>query len=168
MVFDKSDAWSAAPPLIEAFNCCTAQRTLQKVKIPSMADQAYSIVVRNGAVVLPEGVVRRDVGIRDETIAAIGAKSLAQASRKLMPLTESFAPGGVDPHAHIEDRYRGGGRLLNADTFESATTSAVFGGTTTVISFAAQHVGHALDPRPCRLSLQSRSIGAPSSTTHSI
>jgi dihydropyrimidinase len=30
---------------------------------------------------------------------------------------------------------------MNADTFESATTSAAFGGTTSVISFAAQHVG---------------------------
>ena len=30
---------------------------------------------------------------------------------------------------------------MNADTFESATRSAAFGGTTSVISFAAQHVG---------------------------
>ena len=30
---------------------------------------------------------------------------------------------------------------MNADTFESATVSAAFGGTTSVISFAAQHVG---------------------------
>ena len=33
---------------------------------------------------------------------------------------------------------------MNADTFESATSSAAFGGTTTVISFAAQHVGMSL------------------------
>jgi len=31
--------------------------------------------------------------------------------------------------------------IMNADTWESATASAAFGGTTTVISFAAQHVG---------------------------
>src|SRR6267378_1194944 len=31
--------------------------------------------------------------------------------------------------------------IVNADTFESATVSAAFGGTTTVIPFAAQHVG---------------------------
>src|SRR5690606_36666527 len=30
---------------------------------------------------------------------------------------------------------------MNADTFESATKSAAFGGTKTVIPFAAQHVG---------------------------
>src|SRR6516225_7978716 len=55
----------------------------------------------------------------------------------------TVAPGGVDPHAHIEQI--SGGGLLNADSFESATTSAAFGGTTTVIPFAAQHVGRALD-----------------------
>jgi len=37
-----------------------------------MTDQAYSIIVRNGSVVLPQGVARLDVGIRDETIVAIG------------------------------------------------------------------------------------------------
>ena len=45
-------------------------------------------------------------------------------------------PGGVDPHAHIEQL--SGMGLMNADTFETATRSAVMGGTTSVISFAAQ------------------------------
>ena len=51
-------------------------------------------------------------------------------------------PGGVDSHGHIEQLSASG--LMNADTFESATTAAAFGGTTTVISFAAQHVGMSL------------------------
>jgi dihydroorotase-like cyclic amidohydrolase len=48
-----------------------------------------------------------------------------------------------DSHVHIEQVSSAG--ILNADTFESATVSAAFGGTTTVISFAAQHVGLRLD-----------------------
>ncbi|HLB83382.1 MAG TPA: dihydropyrimidinase, partial [Steroidobacteraceae bacterium] len=51
-------------------------------------------------------------------------------------------PGGVDSHSHIEQLSASG--LMNADTFQSATTAAAFGGTTTVISFAAQHVGMSL------------------------
>jgi len=43
-------------------------------------------------------------------------------------------PGGVDSHAHIEQLSAAG--IMNADTFESATVSAAFGGTTSVISFA--------------------------------
>ena len=107
-----------------------------------MIDQAFSLVIRGGTAVLPQGVARADIGIRDETILAIG-ENLGRGAKEIDSAGLIVAPGGVDPHAHIEQV--SGGGLLNADSFESATTSAVFGGTTTVISFAAQHIGHALD-----------------------
>jgi dihydropyrimidinase len=107
-----------------------------------MIDQAFSMVVRGGTAVLPEGTARVDIGIRGETITAIG-QNLGLGGQEIDATDRFVAPGGVDPHAHIEQV--SGGGLLNADTFESATTSAAFGGTTTVISFAAQHVGMALD-----------------------
>ena len=107
-----------------------------------MAEQAFSTVIRGGTAVLPEGIARADIGIRGETIAAIGER-LGPGESEIDATDRVVAPGGVDPHAHIEQV--SGGGLLNADSFESATVSAVFGGTTTVIPFAAQHVGHALD-----------------------
>jgi len=51
-------------------------------------------------------------------------------------------PGGVDVHAHIEQMLGMG--AMNADTFETATRSAALGGTTSVISYAAQTKGEAL------------------------
>src|SRR5690242_1340737 len=108
----------------------------------AMTEQAFSTVIRGGTVVLPTGVARADVGIRGETIAAIG-QDLGPGEREIDATGRIVAPGGVDPHAHVEQV--SGGGLLNADSFESATVSAVFGGTTTVIPFAAQHVGHPLD-----------------------
>jgi dihydropyrimidinase len=107
-----------------------------------MTEQRFSIVIRGGTAVLPQGSVRADIGIRGETIAAIG-DDLAPGTTEIDASGRLVLPGGVDPHAHIEQV--SGGGLLNADRFESATTSAAFGGTTTVIPFAAQHVGHALD-----------------------
>src|SRR5215472_3038001 len=107
-----------------------------------MTDEAFSMVVRGGTVVLPQGVARVDIGIRDEIIAAIG-EHLGAGINEINAVDRIVTPGGVDPHAHIEQV--SGGGLLNADSFESATVSAAFGGTTTVIPFAAQHVGHALD-----------------------
>src|SRR5215475_12367896 len=107
-----------------------------------MAEQAFSTVIRGGTAVLPTGVARADIGVRGETIAAIGER-LGPGEREIDATGRVVAPGGVDPHAHIEQV--SGGGLLNADSFESATISAAFGGTTSVISFAAQHVGHALD-----------------------
>jgi dihydropyrimidinase len=107
-----------------------------------MTEHAFSLVIRGGTAVLPQGIARVDIGIRGEAIAAIGEK-LGPGTHEIDATDRIVAPGGVDPHAHIEQV--SGGGLLNADNFESATTSAAFGGTTTVISFAAQHVGHALD-----------------------
>ena len=62
--------------------------------------------------------------------------------RRSMRRGRLVLPGGVDSHCHIEQL--SGGGLMNADTFETATRSAAFGGTTSVISFAAQHRGASL------------------------
>jgi dihydropyrimidinase len=107
-----------------------------------MNEQPFSIVIRGGTAVLPQGPVRADIGIRGETIAAIG-DGLPPGASEIDASGRLVLPGGIDPHAHIEQV--SGGGLLNADSFESGTTSAAFGGTTTVIPFAAQHVGHPLD-----------------------
>jgi dihydropyrimidinase len=107
-----------------------------------MNEQTFSIVIRGGTAVLPHGPVRADIGIRGETIAAIG-EGLPPGTAEIDASGRLVLPGGIDPHAHIEQV--SGGGLLNADSFASGTTSAAFGGTTTVIPFAAQHVGHALD-----------------------
>ena len=48
-------------------------------------------------------------------------------------------PGGVDPHCHLAQI--SGAGVPTADDFASGTRSAAFGGTTTVMAFAAQHRG---------------------------
>jgi dihydropyrimidinase len=108
----------------------------------TLAEQTFSLVIRGGSVVQPQGTVRADIGIRGETIVAIGDR-LGPGAAEIDASGRLVLPGGIDPHAHIEQV--SGAGLLNADSFESATTAAAFGGTTTVIPFAAQHVGHALD-----------------------
>ena len=75
------------------------------------------------------------------TVAAIG-EGLDKGKKEIDARGKLVLPGGVDSHSHIEQLSASG--LMNADTFESATTAAAFGGTTTVISFAAQHVGMSL------------------------
>jgi dihydropyrimidinase len=51
-------------------------------------------------------------------------------------------PGGVDSHCHVE-QLSSMGRMC-ADDFYSATVAAAFGGTTTIIPFAAQHRGNSI------------------------
>ena len=107
-----------------------------------MPEQPYHLVIRGGTVATSRGAFAADVAIGGETIAAIG-HGLGPGAREIDARGKLVLPGGVDPHAHIEQVSAAG--ILNADTFESATTSAAFGGTTSVISFAAQHIGMSLD-----------------------
>ena len=50
-------------------------------------------------------------------------------------------PGGVDAHTHMEMPFGG---TFAADTFETGTRAAAWGGTTTIIDFAVQSMGGAL------------------------
>jgi dihydropyrimidinase len=99
---------------------------------------SFDLVIRGGTVATACDVFQADIGISGETIAALGT-ALAPGRREIDARGKLVLPGGVDTHAHIEQLSANG--MLNADTFESATAAAAFGGTTTVISFAAQHVG---------------------------
>ncbi len=104
-----------------------------------MAD--YDLVIRNGTVVTAADRMRCDVGVRDGRIAAL-AEELPHAGREIDAAGKLVLPGGVDSHCHIEQL--SGMGIWNADDFESGTISAAFGGTTTVIPFAAQHHGQAM------------------------
>jgi len=101
----------------------------------------YDLVIRGGSVATTEGVSAMDVAIRDGVIVALG-RGLPAGRHTIDASGRLVLPGGVDAHCHIEQL--SGGGLMNADTFETATRSAAFGGTTTVISFAAQHRGDKL------------------------
>jgi dihydropyrimidinase len=103
-----------------------------------MTEPIYDLVIRGGRVATASDVFDADVGILGETITAIGSM-LPPGKREIDARGKLVLPGGVDSHTHIEQLSAAG--IMNADTFESATVSAAFGGTTTVISFAAQHVG---------------------------
>ena len=97
-------------------------------------------VIRGGRVVTPDGIIDGDVGIRDGKIAAIGGR--IEGAEAIDAGGHWVMPGGVDVHAHIEQM--SGMGVMNADTFETATRSAAMGGTTSVISFAAQARGEPL------------------------
>jgi dihydropyrimidinase len=103
-----------------------------------MPQAAFDCVVRGGHVGTAVDEFDADVGIKDGVISAIG-QSLAAGAAEIDAKGKLVLPGGIDAHAHIEQLSAAG--IVNADTFESATTSAAFGGTTSVICFAAQHRG---------------------------
>src|SRR5262249_6917067 len=108
---------------------------------PETAMPQHDLVIRNGTVVTAADTVRCDVGIANGTIATLGT-GIAAGAREIDASGKLVLPGGVDSHCHIEQQSSGG--ILCADDFYSATVAAAFGGTTTVIPFAAQHRGQSL------------------------
>ena len=103
-----------------------------------MPQAAFDCVIRGGRVGTAVDEFDADIGISDGVIVAIG-RNLPAGTTEIDAKDRLVLPGGVDAHAHIEQLSAAG--IVNADTFESATTSAAFGGTTSVICFAAQHRG---------------------------
>src|ERR1700675_1226925 len=105
----------------------------------AMAD--YELVIRNGTVATAADTQDCDVGIKDGVIATLG-RGLTGGAREIDATGRLVLPGAIDSHCHIEQKSSAG--VMCADDFYSATVSAVFGGPTTAIPFAAQHRGQSL------------------------
>src|SRR5262245_59359869 len=100
----------------------------------------FDLIIRGGDVVTPEGVVRCDVAVTGETIAAIaspGALS-AESAKYLIDATGHIVmPGGIDPHVHLHHVWiKPDGTPLVTAGPEQVGRAALFGGTTTFIDFA--------------------------------
>lgn len=105
-----------------------------------MADK-LDLVVRNATVATASDTFRADIGIRDGLIVQLGL-ALPVALKEIDACGRVVTPGGVDAHCHLDQPLPAPARM--ADDFNSGTRSAVCGGTTTVIPFAAQSKGQSL------------------------
>ena len=99
------------------------------------------LIIRNGTVVTATDRMQCDVGIADGKIVALNSR-LERAAQEIDAAGLYVLPGGVEGHCHIEQRGTHG--VMTADDFYTGTVSAVFGGTTTVLPFAAQGQGQSL------------------------
>ena len=101
----------------------------------------YDMVIRNGTVVTASDSSRCDIGVKNGRITTL-ADNLPPAPQDIDASDKLVLPGGIDSHCHIEQKSSAG--IMCADDFYSGSVSAAFGGTTTIIPFAAQHRGDSL------------------------
>jgi len=102
-------------------------------------------LIRNGHIVTAVDSYNADILIDDETVAMIGIdlSSVAGTVDKTIDATNKLViPGGIDPHTHMDLPFGG---TSSSDDFETGTRAAAFGGTTTIIDFAVQYKGQALN-----------------------
>ncbi|WP_326595970.1 dihydropyrimidinase [Streptomyces sp. NBC_01803] len=103
-------------------------------------------VIRGGLVLTAADEVEADVLVEGERIAAVAERGSAFAESwtadHVIDATGKYViPGGVDAHTHMELPFGG---TSAADTFETGTRAAAWGGTTTIVDFAVQTKGRAL------------------------
>jgi dihydropyrimidinase len=101
----------------------------------------FDITIRNGSVASASETVQCDIGIRAGKIVCL-AEKLPPGRRDIDAAGRYVVPGGIDSHCHIEQLSSMG--ILSADDFFTGTVAAAFGGTTTIIPFAAQHRGQSV------------------------
>jgi dihydropyrimidinase len=109
-------------------------------------EPGHRIAIRGGLVITATDELLADILIEDGIVVAL-ADGGRDASRAWTGAVEIDAtgkyviPGGVDAHTHMQMPFGG---TTAADTFETGTRAAAWGGTTTIVDFAIQSVGGAL------------------------
>jgi dihydropyrimidinase len=107
------------------------------------------IVITNGTVVSSTGQHQNTVIVDGERIVALLAdgsdddKAARKSGAKVINAKGKYVlPGGIDVHTHMEMPFGG---TTAADTFETGSRAAAWGGTTTIIDFAIQKKGGTLE-----------------------
>lgn len=100
-----------------------------------------SILIKNGRLVTAAEDFIGDLYIEGEHIKLIGQNLTIDADQVIDATGKIVAPGGIDPHVHLEMPFMG---TFSSDTYETGTRAALHGGTTMVIDFILQTQGDTL------------------------
>jgi dihydropyrimidinase len=102
-------------------------------------------LIKNGRIVTAVDSYTADILIDGATISMIGTNLgsiIGSVDRTIDASGRLVIPGGIDPHTHMDLPFGG---TSASDDFETGTRAAAFGGTTTIIDFAVQYKGQALN-----------------------
>jgi dihydropyrimidinase len=102
----------------------------------------FDTIIKNGTIITATDTTHADLGINGEKISAIAAQLPTENAMQIIDATNLLLlPGGIDVHTHLDMPFGG---TTSADDFQTGTTAAAFGGTTTLIDFAIQYKGQTL------------------------
>jgi dihydropyrimidinase len=99
----------------------------------------FDLVVRGGTLVTSKSLVRADIGIREERIAAVGVD--LRGVREMDASGRLVLPGVIDVHTHMAAP---AGGVTSSDDFPTGTRAAAAGGVTTIVDFTVASPGKRL------------------------
>jgi dihydropyrimidinase len=99
-------------------------------------------LIKNGRVITAVDDYEADILIDGETVSVIGRDLKMDADRVIDAKGRYVVPGGIDPHTHMDLPFGG---TSSSDDFRTGTIAAAHGGTTSIIDFAVQSHGQALN-----------------------
>ena len=100
-----------------------------------------SLLIKDGRIFTAVDDYVADIFVEDQTISAIGTSLGVTADRVINARGKYVIPGAIDPHTHMEMPFGG---TVSCDDFTSGTTSAAFGGVTSLIDFCLQAPGQTI------------------------
>jgi dihydropyrimidinase len=107
----------------------------------------FDLIIRGDRVVTPHGMGKWDIAVKGDKIAALaapGALSDDDAARVIDATGKIVMPGGIDPHVHCAwhiPALEEGGEPTYTAAPSQVSRAALYGGTTTIIDFAASETG---------------------------
>jgi dihydropyrimidinase len=100
---------------------------------------SVDLVVSNGRVVTPAGVIPGGVTIDGERIVAVGADSSLPPARRRIDAREQYVlPGLIDAHVHMGSEEDASIAEALAQNMPAETDGAIHGGITTFAHFVGQ------------------------------
>ena len=104
------------------------------------------LLIKNGTIVTPEQIYKKDILIIGEKIRKINENILPKKSSNNYKIIDAngkyILPGIIDAHTHYF--MKSPPNNVTADDFYSGSVSAAFGGVTTFIDYAEQQKGHSI------------------------
>ncbi|NQV36695.1 MAG: dihydropyrimidinase [Candidatus Marinimicrobia bacterium] len=98
-----------------------------------------SVLIKNGRIITASDDYQADIFIDKDKISIIGENLSIPADKIIDASGKYVIPGGIDPHTHLDMPFMG---TVSSDDFVTGTRAAAIGGTTTIIDFAIQTIGH--------------------------
>ncbi|MBI3069149.1 MAG: amidohydrolase family protein [Betaproteobacteria bacterium] len=106
------------------------------------------LVIRGNQIVTPQGVGAFDVAVEGEKIVAVAAAGTfgKETTQRLIDAGEKIVmPGGIDTHVHCAWPVPFAGTTTLSDPPSVVSRAALFGGTTTILDFAAWSQGSTIE-----------------------